>query len=244
MDGHNEECKTGLLNEPPTDSIKSVVSNLEPLTFPDSNNNLRNDEEDANNNDVKTGWTRVNLDNSENGAEGVGSIPTEDEKGNKKTVSYSNKIQLRKSFQTEEAMLSKKAACLNNNNNNNPDCVADFYDERNFLLAMEDERKNNNYWKNENGMYFGDEEHFHMRYPWKRIAYIGVLLVLGITCAILALMKLCGGADWMNTATFSVIIMGTVMLLPPGLYYGRILICICCRCKDYTLWDLPAGPFG
>ncbi|CAL8123156.1 unnamed protein product [Orchesella dallaii] len=47
-----------------------------------------------------------------------------------------------------------------------------------------------------------------------------------------------------NTATFAVIIMGGIMLLPPGLYYGRILICICCRCKEYSLWDVPAGPFG
>ncbi|ODM97144.1 hypothetical protein Ocin01_09547 [Orchesella cincta] len=102
--------------------------------------------------------------------------------------------------------------------------------------------------------YYGDDQNWkshyydpnerHVRFPWKRMAYVCVLLVLGITCAILALMKICGGADWMNMGTFAVIIMGGIMLLPPGLYYGRILICICCRCKEYSLWDVPAGPFG
>lgn len=33
--------------------------------------------------------------------------------------------------------------------------------------------------------------------PWKRVAYVVMLLMVGISCAILALMKVIGEAGWM-----------------------------------------------
>lgn len=48
-----------------------------------------------------------------------------------------------------------------------------------------------------NAITFYQDYFFPVPFPWKRIAYVGVLLVLGITCLILALMKICGIADWM-----------------------------------------------